>query len=160
MRRRRTPMDREFYLRARRRVGSNPDMVSPIGASHCLTPIDADCPPSGRAGHNNRRIHQYGGFAAEYNGRSGVRASNISFSGRKVLCSRYFRLVPERHNRGCATVNSPEPTRMSKRKVRALSADKRRWAFLRKSRLGFSVIKGKPKLLEFTCRDLSTTRSR
>ena len=69
MRRRRAPVDRKLDLRARRRVGSNPDMVSPIGASHRHTPINADCPPSGRAGHNNRRILQYGGIAAEYNGR-------------------------------------------------------------------------------------------
>ena len=45
MRRRRAPMNRKINLRARRRVGSNPNVVGPIGTSHRHPPINADCPP-------------------------------------------------------------------------------------------------------------------
>jgi len=81
-RRRSAPVDREFNLRARRRVGSNPNVISPIGASHCHTPIDADCPPSGGSGRkqskdspiwrNSRRIQRAFGPGAGWGG-SGTR---------------------------------------------------------------------------------------
>jgi hypothetical protein len=69
MRRRRAPMNRKINLRARRRVGSNPNVVGPIGTRHRHTPINSGCPPSRRAGYSNGRILQYGRTAAENNGR-------------------------------------------------------------------------------------------
>src|SRR6476646_9566969 len=78
MRRRRAPMNRKINLCARRWVGGNPNVVGPIGTSHRHTPTNAGCPPSGRAGHNNRKILQYGRTAAERNGRF------------KASCERYL----------------------------------------------------------------------